>query len=206
MTLPLVHLGIVLHRTDSTHITVDKKGTMSAQRSSDSGNRNGPGQRSSTSPSTSYRSISQTPNIPLTLPRWGGPPPPPLPHHPHSSNSTWNRNRADSDTSGSGSGSISLAKITGPPSRTTSDFYKRETTTDPLDEYTHHGSGSSVTGNIGKISQYQSIYPQGQGQRVGGYEREVSEDPGSGSGKKRRRDSEKPSLEEMDDRWVQLRV
>lgn len=97
-----------------------------------------------------------------------------------------------------------MAKITGPPSRTTSDFYKRETTTDPLDEYTHHGSGSSVTGNIGKISQYHPTYPQGQGQRVGGYEREVSEDPGSG--KKRRRDSEKPSLEEMDDRWVQLRV
>jgi hypothetical protein len=163
---------------------------------------NGYGHGSSTSPSTTYspsisRSISQTPNIPLTLPRWGGPPPPPLPHHPHS-NSTWNRSGTDSD-SASGSGSISLAKITGPPNtRTTSDFYKRDP--DPLNEYTHHSSASS--GNIGKISQYQSTYQvqggQGQGNRVGGYEREVSEDPGSS--KKRRRDSEKPSLEEMDDR------
>jgi len=136
------------------------------------------------SPSISRTAGSQTPNIPLTLPRWGGPPPPPLPHHPH------NNNSRPRDI---GSGSISLAKITGPPDRTTSDFYRR----DPIDDYTHSGG----SGTFSKIKEYE--LQQQEYQRVGGYERDrgVSEDPSSiGVGtKKRRRDSEKP-LEEMDDR------
>jgi hypothetical protein len=145
------------------------------------------------SPSISRTTGSQTPNIPLTLPRWGGPPPPPLPHHPHSS-STWNNSRSRADSS-AGSGSISLAKITGPPSdRTTSDFYRR----DPIDDYTH----SSGSGTFSKIREYE-LQQQLEQQRAGGYERDrgVSEDLSSiGVGsKKRRRDSEKP-LEEMDDR------
>lgn len=129
---------------------------------------------------TSGTSGSQAPNIPLTLPRWGGPPPPPLPHHPHHN---------------SNSGSITLAKITGQPSRTTSDFYKREA----IDDY----NGNSGSGIFNKIKEYELQ----EYQRVGGYERDrgVSEDLSSvGVGtKKRRRDSEKP-LEEMDDRQVVL--
>jgi hypothetical protein len=132
------------------------------------------------SPSITRSTGSQAPNIPLTLPRWGGPPPPPLLHHPHHS-------------SRPNSGSITLAKITGPPDRTTSDFYRR----DSIDDYTH----SSGSGTFSKIKEYELQ----EYQRAGGYERDrgVSEDPSSigGGTKKRRRDSEKP-LEEMDDRWV----
>jgi len=103
-----------------------------------------------------------------------------LPHHPHHSS------RSDN-------GSITLAKITGPPDRTTSDFYRR----DSIDDYTP----PSGSGTFSKIKEYELQ----EYQRAGGYERDrgVSEDLSSiGVGtKKRRRDSEKP-LEEMDDRWV----
>jgi hypothetical protein len=174
----------------------------------------GPGRgRGSLSPEIPFSgfSSSTTPNIPLTLPRWGGPPPPPLPHHPHSFTSAWannhnhsnSRSRRDSDIGGGG-GSISLAKITQPPagsghsSSTTSDFYRRNS-----DEHTLNDLGYRIGSST--IQNYDQ--QRGSGHK---YERDVSEDPsigvgqgGNGGGsKRRRRESEKPSLEEMDDRWV----
>jgi hypothetical protein len=164
--------------------------------------------------SRSLSSANPTPNIPLSLPRWGGPPPPPLPHHPHSTIPAWNnRQRSDSIGSGSasasasasasGSGSISLAKITGPPASSSTEYYR---TPSSLSDYAHtpapsssHNHNFSGSGGFGKIreSDYQS-------QRSGpSYEREVSERPsqGQGQGKKRRRGSEKPTImEDMDDR------
>lgn len=179
------------------------------------------------SPETSYSGFS--PNIPLTLPRWGGPPPPPLPHHPHShphqSTSAWagsslssNARARPGSSSEVGGGSISLAKITQPPpgtgtgTSTTSDFYRRDS-----DDHSASGSGSGSGIRIGqtRIDGYDPYAqrPSGSGTK---FERDVSESPSIGVGgnhnhnlndstaKKRRRDSEKPVLEEMDDRYVSL--
>lgn len=182
----------------------------------------GSGKGSGSTPSTASSS-SAAPNIPLTLPRWGrlGPPPPPLPHHPHSnsSSSPWSNNHRNghnhrddnqpkplsrSAGGGSGGGSISLAKISNPvslsPVTTTSEFYRRDS-----DEY------NSALG-LNRIRDHDfAINPALTTKSGGDRDRGTSESPSvsvsgtaSGSSKKRRRDSEKPQIEEMDDRCVNL--
>jgi hypothetical protein len=173
------------------------------------------GSRSPDVPLSSSLGSSSAPNIPLTLPRWGGPPPPPLPHHPHSNSSggstgigaggsatsatSWNQTYSTGDytRNGNASGSISLAKISNPISvtptiaTTTSDFYRRDS-----DEY------NSALG-LNKIRDQDFAIPSSSS-RIR-HERDTSESPSIstvGNGKRRRRDSEVPKLEEMDDRCV----
>lgn len=174
------------------------------------------GSRSPDVPLTSSLGSSSAPNIPLTLPRWGGPPPPPLPHHPHSNSSggsgsaagagsgtsgtSWHAsyttdNYARNANTANGSGSISLAKISNPiPASptlvtTTSDFYRRDS-----DEY------NSALG-LNKFRDQDFAIPSSSKIR---HDRDHSESPsvGTAGGKRRRRDSEVPKLEEMDDRCV----
>ena len=177
------------------------------------------GSRSPDVPLTSSLGSSTAPNIPLTLPRWGGPPPPPLPHHPHSNSSGGSGSAgAAGGTSGTGwntsyttdtytrnnngnhqSGSISLAKISNPISisptlaTTTSDFYRRDS-----DEY------NSALG-LNKIRDQDFVVPSSSSSTRLRHERQDSESPSVGTlgnGKRRRRDSEVPKFEEMDDRYV----